>query len=97
MFLFNGVRINRAGAILEIQYEDKEFLKEKLFVDFQKVNTQYGEHFMFAVKNEGYAERQQLFIKAIESLYRQIADYLSDHVGYDMSPIVIDHKSTLVY
>lgn len=97
MFLFNGISINQAGSILEIQYEDKEFLNEKLFIDFQKVDTQYGEYFMFAVKNEGYAERNELFIKAIESLYRQIAEYLSVHVGYDMSPIVIDHKSTLVY
>ena len=97
MFLFNGISINLAGEILEIQFEDKEFLKGKLFVDFQKVNTQYGEYFMFAVKNEDYAERKQLFIKAIESLYSQIAEYLSDHVGYDMSPIVIDHKSALVY
>jgi hypothetical protein len=96
MFFTKEISINTEGLILEIQYEDNEFLKEKLFVDFLKVNTQYGEYFMFAVKNKDYEDRLQLFIKAIGELYKKMDKYLREEAGYDGTSILVDHKSALV-
>jgi hypothetical protein len=93
--LIKGVEIQKRGHVLEIEFEDEE-LKASVRIDFQEVQTQYGPYFIFAVANEGYYERKNIFVSAIQKVLPQIQDYLIVETGCDMSKTLIDHRSQLI-
>ena len=101
----NGVKIREyeesrqekslKNKVFEIQYNDCEYLQQKVFLDLAQVSTSSGRKWMFVVKNENFFDQRETFTEVIRTIHDKLYHYLMNEIKLAADTILIDHKKQL--